>query len=122
MLHPGLANLLKAIVVARSAAHAIEILRNDWMVCVGQLKQMQFLVSVVAGGRSDCQADLGPATSKLRQAGHISHDDIRPRDKCIRSSRIRLLRGGSIDDWTAPLTTVVTSIGYMLAVIEISPT
>ena len=65
VLHPGLAYLLKAIIVVRSATHAIEILRKDRMVFVRQLKEMQFLVSVVAAGRSDCQADLGPATSKL---------------------------------------------------------
>jgi hypothetical protein len=84
MLYPGLANLLKAIIVARSAAHSIEILRNDRMVWIWQLIKMQGLVSVVAAGRSDCQADLGPATSKLFQASYftdISRDDIGTRVK-----------------------------------------
>ena len=65
MLHPGLANLLKAIVVARSAAHPIEILRYDRMVWIRQLIKMHGLISVVARGRSDPQADLACATAKL---------------------------------------------------------
>src|SRR5438552_6343588 len=31
-------------------------------------------------------------------------------------------RGGIIDDWAAPLTTVVISIGYMVVAIETFPT
>src|SRR5664279_3557045 len=78
MLHPGLANLLKAIVVARSAAHPIEILRHDRMVWIRQLVEMHGHVSVVARGRSDPQAHLACTAAKLRQTGHISHDDIGP--------------------------------------------
>ncbi len=66
MLHPGLANLFEAIVVARPATHPIEILRNHGMVWIWQLKKMDGLISVVAGGRSDPQANLARGTAKLR--------------------------------------------------------
>ena len=86
MLQPGLANLLKALVVGRSAAHPIEILRNDRMVGIWYRKPIQFGHSVIAGGRSHRQADLGSATAKLLHGGQISHDDIRSRHK-IRNIR-----------------------------------
>src|SRR5450759_2562702 len=79
MLQPRLSDLLKAIVVARSAAHAIEILRNDWMVGAWQLKPIERLVAVIARGCAHPQADLSSATSKLCHGRQISHNDIRPR-------------------------------------------
>ena len=47
MLHPGLANLLKALVVARTAAHPIKVLRHDGMVWIWQLIKVHGLISVV---------------------------------------------------------------------------
>src|ERR1700674_6143730 len=87
MLHPALANLLKAVIVARSAAHPIKILRNKRMRCAWELHKIHWLVSVVARGRCDPQADLGSASSDLDHAGHISHDDIGPRHRTVRSIR-----------------------------------
>ena len=69
MFHPGLSNLFEALVVARSATHAIEILRNDAMVGVWQLKPIHLDVSVVARGRSHSQANLASASAKLLQGG-----------------------------------------------------
>src|ERR1700730_4703780 len=77
MLHPGLANLFKAIIVGRSTAHSIKILRNDRMVVARQRKPIQLNGSVIAGGCSNRQADLGSGASKLRHGRQISHDDIR---------------------------------------------
>ena len=65
MLHPGLADLLKAVIVARSAAHSIEIMRNKRMVCRGQRKKIHGHVAGIAGGSAHTQADLGPAISKF---------------------------------------------------------
>ena len=79
--------MLKAIVVARSAAHSIQILRNDRMVSIWQRKPIQLDVSVVAGGCPHAQADKGSTTSILFHGGEISDDDIRPRDR-IRHVRI----------------------------------
>ena len=81
MRHPGLANLFKAIVVSRSAAHAIKILRYDRMVGIWHHKKIQFRVAVIANVRSHRQANLGSATAELLQRGQISHDDIRSRHK-----------------------------------------
>ena len=78
MLHPGLANLFEAIVVVRAAAHAIEILRDDRMVCLWQSKPIHLDVSIVANVRGHHQADLGPATASLDQGGQLSHDGIGP--------------------------------------------
>ena len=84
VLQPGLANLLKAIVVARSAAHSIEILRNDRMVGIWQRKPIQLDVSVIAGGRCHAQADKGPPALPAwvmagRSPVEISHDHVRSR-------------------------------------------
>jgi hypothetical protein len=68
MLDPGLANLLKAIVVVRSTAHSIEILRYDRMVCIRQPKVIHWHVSGIANGRAHAKANLAPGTSKLSQA------------------------------------------------------
>ncbi len=76
VLHPGRTDLFEAIVIVRPAAHSIEILRNDGMVCVRQLIKVHRLISVVARSRGDPQADLGSGTSSLDHAGQISHHDI----------------------------------------------
>ena len=89
MRQPGLANLLKAIVVGRSTAHAIEILRHDRMVGIWHRKKIQFYVSVIARVRSHRQANLGSATAELLQRGQLSHDDIRSRVETFRSIRCR---------------------------------
>src|ERR1700730_3244818 len=79
MLQPRLSDLLKAIVVGRSAAHSIEILRNDRMIGLWQLKPIERLVAVVTRGCAHPQTNLGPATSKLCHGRQISHNDIRSR-------------------------------------------
>jgi hypothetical protein len=87
MLHPGLAYLLKAIVVSRSAAHSIEIVRNDRMSCRRQRKKIHDHVSGIARGRAYTQADLGPVAAKLGQASYltdVSGDNIGARVKTLR--------------------------------------
>jgi hypothetical protein len=97
MLHPGLANLLKAVVVARSAAHSIEIVRDERMSCLGQREKTHDLVAGVAGRGAHSQAYLGAAAAKLFQSSeqtNISGDDIRPLVKTFRSALLRW--GGGI--------------------------
>src|SRR6266496_2982750 len=84
MFQPGLANLLEPLVVADSTAHAIEVLRNDGMIVIGQSKPMQWLFSVITGSRSHPEADKGSTTSTLLHGRQISNDDIRPRDSSHR--------------------------------------
>ena len=65
MLDPGLANLLKALVVTRSAAHSIEVVRDDRMIGRWQRKKIHDHVAGIAGSGAHAQADLGPFTSKF---------------------------------------------------------
>ena len=62
MLHPRLANLLEAIIVARSTAHSIEILGSGRMVCIWHREKIHHRVSGVARGYSYRQAALGPGS------------------------------------------------------------
>ena len=98
MLYPGLAYLLKAIGIGRSAAHSIEILRYDWMIRIWQRKNLHWHVAGVANGRLHAQANLGPFTSKLSEAffcricrSHFSRNDIGSGIKTFRGS-LRLSR------------------------------
>ncbi len=77
MLDPGLANLLKAIGIVRSAAHSIEILRNRRMIRIGHGNEMRRLVSGIARGYSYRETSLGSATSILGQSVHVSRNDVR---------------------------------------------
>ena len=86
MHHPGLPDLFEALIVVRAAAQAIEILRNDGMVRLGQAKPIHLDVSVIANVRADREADLGPVTACLDQARQISEDDIRSRRHCFRKA------------------------------------
>src|SRR5947199_9348642 len=84
MLDPGLANLLKAIIVTRSTAHSIEIVRNNRMGCVGHRKKIHRRVSGITRGRAHAQTDLSPAASKLSQASYftyVARNDIGSRVK-----------------------------------------
>ena len=80
MFEPGLADLFKAVVITGSAAHAIQILRNDGVIRVRQRKPIQLGVSVITRSRPHPKANKAPTTSTLRHGGQISHDDIRARD------------------------------------------
>jgi hypothetical protein len=89
MLGPGLADLLKALAVARSTAHSIEIVWNDRVIGLWHRKKIHRHVSRVARGRANAQANLGSVASKLLQpsnGAHVSGDDIGPRVKSLRGT------------------------------------
>ncbi len=93
MLYPRMANLLKAIVVARSAAHSIKILRYDGMVGSWQCKNINGRVSSITNGRPHGQADLSSATPNLYEPvirtniwTNLSRDDIGSRAHTCRSA------------------------------------
>ena len=50
VFQPGLADLFKALIVIRSAAHSVKILRNDRMIRLRQRKPIEIDRSVVAEG------------------------------------------------------------------------
>jgi hypothetical protein len=80
VLKPGLADLFKALIIAGSAAHPIEILRNDRVVVVGRLEPMKWLVSVITGSCSYPKTDKTSIAASLFHGGQISNDNIGPRD------------------------------------------
>ena len=80
MFQPGLADLFEAVVITGSAAHAIQILRNDGVVGIRQREPIEFLGSVVTGSRCHREADNRSRTSRLRHGRQISDDDINPRN------------------------------------------
>ncbi|PYJ08913.1 MAG: hypothetical protein DMF06_11660 [Verrucomicrobia bacterium] len=88
MLDPGLSNLLKALVVPRSTAHSIEVVRDNGMVGRRQRGKIHDLVSGIAASRAYAQANLGAVTSKLGQDSkhaHVSRDDIGSGVETLRS-------------------------------------
>src|ERR1044071_5719681 len=76
VLQPGLADLFEAIIVVRSTAHPIEILRDNGVVHGRQLKPIERLIAIIAGGCSYRQANLSSVAAKLIQGRKITDNDI----------------------------------------------
>jgi len=85
VFHPGLTDLLNAIVVA---AHSIEVLGNDRVIVLGQCEPIDGLIAVVTRICSYVQTNLGRGTSRLLYVLDLANDDVRPRHKirCIRAA------------------------------------
>ena len=79
MFHPRLTDLFEALGVIGSAAHSIEILRNDGVISLRQRKPIHRLVAVVARVCSYCEANLATSPSLLVHIFYISDDNIRTR-------------------------------------------
>ena len=101
---PGLTDLFKALVIVRSAAHSIKILRNYRMVGLRQSKPIQINRPVIARGRSHPESHLGSIRSKLLHRGKVSHYDVGSGNEIriiLRISAMRWENGGldsAIDD------------------------
>src|SRR5882724_2050805 len=76
VLHPGVADLFKALVVIGSAAHPIKVLRNDRVISIRQLKPIHWLIAVVTRVCSRCQPHLCSSASKLVHALDFADNDI----------------------------------------------
>src|SRR5205823_240914 len=76
MFKPGLANLFEPFGVIGATAHPIQILRNDWMIGVWQLKPIQVYGSGVAGSCCDRDTHLRACTAKLLHRWQIPYDDV----------------------------------------------
>ena len=72
-----LANLFKALVVRGTAAHAVEILRNDRMIIARRCEPVQRLRPVIARSRSHSETDLRSRAAELAHARHVADNDIR---------------------------------------------
>jgi hypothetical protein len=57
MLSPRLPDLFEPIVIVRPAAHSVQILRDERVIGVRQLKPIEWLVTVVAGRCSHSEPD-----------------------------------------------------------------
>src|SRR4029078_1251285 len=86
MLKPGLPNLLESFGVIGTTTHPVQILRNDWMIGVWQLKPIQIDGSRVAGSCCYCNPYLCAGAAKLLHVWHIPYDDVGTR----RRSGIRI--------------------------------
>src|SRR5262249_24431909 len=69
MFHPGMADLFESLVVTGSAAHPIKILWHDWVIGIGQLKPIKWLVAVVTGSCCHGQTDLCSGTAEFLYIG-----------------------------------------------------
>ena len=78
MFHPRLADLFEALGVICSAAHTIEILRNDRVIGLRQLKPIDRLITVVTGVCPYGQTNLCRVVSLLVHVFDVSDDHIRP--------------------------------------------
>jgi len=93
VFHPRLADLFEARIVVCTAAHAIEILRNDWVISLRQRKPIHWLVTIVTGVRPYGQPDLCAVASLLVHIFDISNDNIGTGHK-IRHARTHCMLHG----------------------------
>src|SRR5437868_9685964 len=84
MFHPGLTELFKTLVVTDAAAHGIEVLRDNWVVSIRQLKRIDRLRAVVTRSRSHSQPDKASVASELLYGVDRSNNNIRPLHQCRR--------------------------------------
>ena len=82
VLTPGLANLLKPIIVTRAAAHPVKILRDKRMVVARQGKPIDvdrpFVTGI--GSQRDAHPAINCTTVQLLQADQLADDDVRSGD------------------------------------------
>src|SRR5215471_4844689 len=78
MLHPRLANLFKAFGVITTAAHPVEVLRNDRVICVGQCEPIDRLGAVITGSGCHSKTDLRPEAAEFFHVWQITDNHIRP--------------------------------------------
>src|SRR5258705_2963434 len=71
MFHPRLPDLFEALLVILAPAHAVQVLRHDGMIGIGQHKPINWLVSVVARVCPYCEPNL--RTYGSTQCFHALH-------------------------------------------------
>src|SRR5262245_45423630 len=106
MFKPRLADLLEAVVVVSTTAHSIKILRDNRMIRLGQGKPVEWLIAVVARGRSNSETHpmIYGVVPVLRHFRKFADNNIGPghQSRCILSCRVQRRHhnrfGFSIDD------------------------
>jgi hypothetical protein len=82
MLDPGLANLLKALIVSGSSTYPIKILSHQSVAGIRKRHKINLDVSAVANGGSHSEAELVgrcSASAIWNQVTHITDNDVGPR-------------------------------------------
>src|SRR5438876_9903766 len=82
MFQPGLANLFEPLGVICSAAHSIQVLRNDWVVVARQSEPINGLVAIITRCRCYSETHLSSGTAELLNVWQISYNDIGPGCSC----------------------------------------
>src|SRR5437899_10563286 len=82
MFEPGLANLFEPLGVICSAAHPIQVLRNDGVVVARQSKPINGLVAIITRCRCYSETYLSAGTAELLNVWQISYNDIGPGCSC----------------------------------------
>src|SRR3954471_24939195 len=76
VLKPGLADLFEPLIIGSATAHPIEILRDNWVVGIWQLKPIERLVTVIT--RSCCHPQphkmIYSVVSELCHAWQVAHN------------------------------------------------
>src|SRR6267143_6028235 len=78
VFEPGLADLFETLDVVSSSAHSIQILWNDRMIGIWQLKPIKRLIAVVTRSRCHRQTHLGASASELFHVWQIPDNHIGP--------------------------------------------
>src|ERR1700719_3438832 len=78
VFHPRLPNLLEAFGVIGTAAHAIEILRNNWVIRLRQREPVDWRVTNIAGIGAYGQTNLCRVVSLVVHVFNVSNNNIRP--------------------------------------------
>src|ERR1041385_3956828 len=78
VLHPGLADLFEPLIIGRTTAHSIEILRDNRMVGIWQPKPIERLVAVITRSCSHPQPNkmIYSVVPVLCHLWHVAHNDI----------------------------------------------
>src|SRR5579884_2435411 len=91
MLPPGLADLFEALGVIRSAAHAIKVLRDEWVIVTGQGDPIDVDRALVTGIGSQGKAYTAVDCARigLLKANQVANDNVRAGN----GSHSRLVKG-----------------------------
>src|ERR1700730_7276501 len=76
VFEPGLSDLFEPLAVISSSAHTIQILWNDRVIGIWQLKPIEWLVAVVTRSRCHRETHLGSSASELLQIWQIPDNHI----------------------------------------------
>src|SRR3954469_17739631 len=78
MLRPTLTDLLKAVAVRRASAHPEEIRRNNGMISVRKLEEIELFGAGIAGRGRERESDFARGAPELLQTAQVADNDVGP--------------------------------------------